>query len=606
MNNYPLPQRIIIPALSVITCLAVLSIPARAEQVPEPIGSAPIYLEQGWDDNDRQDYYHLSQGSQLVPYEWFIAVEQSDNVQLFADNAHLQALGYLTQQAKSPRNPDALPIGFALDDDPDSVATSYAMKKAFLGVDYQIDNYPNTNKWFGFTCAACHTSEIRYQGKTLRIDGGPPLIDHEGFFIDLVEALEATRTDEAKFSRFAKRVLAGSYNDGEADALKQRVTAYTGTLIALVERNRADHPYGMGRLDAFGAILNKVAETALEIPENHHTANAPVSFPFLWDTPHLDWVQWNGVAANTLGRNVGEVLGVYGHLKLTGTPREGQFNSTVNVENLYRLEQTLGRLKAPAWPEQHLGTIDSTRAEQGQALYAANCLDCHPLRDANGDFPMTPPNRFGRQFIRTRMIPVKAIGTDPTMVMNFVIRTAKPGALRPHLPEALRDALEVPAGVLLSTAVAGVIKTKLAAFKPPLDRQQKLEITGFRDPDLRPPNVKAYKARPLNGIWATAPYLHNGSVANLYELLLPADQRMTRFNVGRRDFDPVAVGFITAPHPEGFEFRTTDHQGRPIVGNANSGHSGQSYTQTLGPSGEWRNFTKDERWALVEFLKTLH
>jgi hypothetical protein len=130
--------------------------------------------------------------------------------------------------------------------------------------------------------------------------------------------------------------------------------------------------------------------------------------------------------------------------------------------------------------------------------------------------------------------------------------------------------------------------------------------TGYRDPDLGPPNVKAYKARPLDGIWATAPYLHNGSVPNLYQLLLPADQRMTRFNVGHREFDPVAVGFVTDPHPMGFEFRTADMQGKPIPGNANSGHSGKLYTQTRDPDGKWRDFTTGERWALVEFMKTLH
>ena len=143
-------------------------------------------------------------------------------------------------------------------------------------------------------------------------------------------------------------------------------------------------------------------------------------------------------------------------------------------------------------------------------------------------------------------------------------------------------------------------------FQPPLDGKQQLELTGYRDPELDQPNVDAYKARPLDGIWATAPYLHNGSVPNLYQLLLPADRRMTRFNVGHRDFDPVAVGYITDPHPTGFEFRTTDDQGNPIPGNANSGHSGEYHTQTRDPDGKWRDFGDDERWALVEYLKTLH
>src|SRR4030095_14281120 len=59
------------------------------------------------------------------------------------------------------------------------------------------------------------------------------------------------------------------------------------------------------------------------------------------------------------------------------------------------------------------------------------------------------------------------------------------------------------------------------------------------------PKVVGYKARPLNGIWATAPYLHNGSVRNLYELLLPAEERTTTFYVGRREVHPASVGFLS-------------------------------------------------------------
>src|SRR5690625_3270750 len=64
-------------------------------------------------------------------------------------------------------------------------------------------------------------------------------------------------------------------------------------------------------------------------------------------------------------------------------------------------------------------------------------------------------------------------------------------------------------------------------------------------------SLLSYKARPLNGIWATAPYLHNGSVPTLYDLLLPAkrpddpedgEYRPDEFMVGSREFDPIKVG----------------------------------------------------------------
>ncbi len=100
-----------------------------------------------------------------------------------------------------------------------------------------------------------------------------------------------------------------------------------------------------------------------------------------------------------------------------------------------------------------------------------------------------------------------------------------------------------------------------------------------------------YKARPLNGIWATAPYLHNGSVPNLYQLLLPAEDRDATFTVGSRQFDPKHVGYRTDA-PGVFTFRARDENGETIPGNSNAGH-------------EYGELSEQERWELVEYLKTL-
>jgi hypothetical protein len=101
-----------------------------------------------------------------------------------------------------------------------------------------------------------------------------------------------------------------------------------------------------------------------------------------------------------------------------------------------------------------------------------------------------------------------------------------------------------------------------------------------------PKALEAYKARPLGGIWATAPYLHNGSVPNLWQLLQPEDQRVKTFYIGL-NFDPVNVGFDTAPSAGSFEFDTA------LPGNRNTGH-------TYGTK-----LTDAEKWELIEFLKTL-
>ena len=72
------------------------------------------------------------------------------------------------------------------------------------------------------------------------------------------------------------------------------------------------------------------------------------------------------------------------------------------------------------------------------------------------------------------------------------------------------------------------------------------------------------------GVWATAPFLHNGSVPNLYQLLSPREDRYEKFCVGNLTFDPAHVGFVTnkppcAPFHE-FELNTNK------IGNSNAGH----------------------------------
>jgi hypothetical protein len=106
--------------------------------------------------------------------------------------------------------------------------------------------------------------------------------------------------------------------------------------------------------------------------------------------------------------------------------------------------------------------------------------------------------------------------------------------------------------------------------------------------------LMAYKGRPLNGIWATAPYLHNGSVKSLFELLLEPDKRAKSFFVGNREYDDKNVGYVDAPAPYGRLFRVEEAPGKEIEGNSNKGHD-------YGNAG----FSDEDRYDLVEYMKTL-
>src|SRR5262249_6621961 len=240
----------------------------------------------------------------------------------------------------------------------------------------------------------------------------------------LVASLQATSTDEAKFQRFAQAV-AGQAKGDQATALRKELGDFTQQLAARKARNDPRTPYGRGRVDALGNILNEVMATDLGESENLRPAEAPVSYPVLWDAHQHDFVQWNGAAPNAgpgpLLRSIGEVLGVFGHMEFT--PRKGRFavyrTSTVDVKGLKELEEILARLESPRWPDA-FPAIDAAKAKAGEALYAKNCLGCHALLDR------TDPNRR----IKAHMVEASTVGTDATAAESFVKRSGKTGPLK--------------------------------------------------------------------------------------------------------------------------------------------------------------------------------
>ena len=188
-------------------------------------------------------------------------------------------------------------------------------------------------------------------------------------------------------------------------------------------------------------------------------------------------------------------------------------------------------------------------------------------------------------------------GTDPRASTNFFQRTGSSGLLAgsdiSFVPFTDKMPTVASADKMITHVVAGVI-LGLAQGAPPDglgDATFRGRHSGLADLSTLRPLAK-YKARPLNGIWATAPYLHNGSVPNLHVLLSPVSARPTSFTVGNRTYDPDKVGFVT--NAPGFPlFKVNDSAGSPIPGNRNDGHT---YCAAL---------SDDERRQLLEYLKSL-
>jgi cytochrome c peroxidase len=108
----------------------------------------------------------------------------------------------------------------------------------------------------------------------------------------------------------------------------------------------------------------------------------------------------------------------------------------------------------------------------------------------------------------------------------------------------------------------------------------------------RPNMVKiaSYQSPPLDGIWMRAPYLHNGSVPTLRDLLLPVAERPKEFFRGYDVYDPVNVGFVTS----GFDTKRLGW--RHDTAERGNGNQGHVYGTTLPPA---------EKNSLLEYLKTL-
>ncbi len=254
-------------------------------------------------------------------------------------------------------------------------------------------------------------------------------------------------SDPAKFERFAARV---GGTDGERPvALHDQVEGYAVALRQLVAAGWTAEPYGFGRLDAFGHILNAVAGGALHEPQNYRVPDAPVSYPFLWTTPQQRYVQWNGVVSNPIGRNVGQVLGVFGQMNLLAHDEKERFRTTVLADRLLEMEAWVAALEAPKW-DKALGELDQDKVEGGKGLYAENCQDCH--RDQAYEYEAAE-HPAGQRTLKVTMVEGATVGTDPTMLANFYQRKMLPG---PFAADGASG--PVAAGPILAKIIEGVVQ----------------------------------------------------------------------------------------------------------------------------------------------------
>ncbi len=564
-----------------------------------PITKA-VWLDQNWSPKDREWYHHADQGTLTfgVPYEWFINLEQPTVPVplIFSAAGRLSAPSYLDRYGFIPASTEAgdskLPVGFA----------GGGTMQGPLGENPQTKQPMHG---IGLTCAACHTGRFTYQGTTVLIDGGPALTNLGKLRTGLALSLLYTRYVPYRFDRFAENVLGDNASaDAKATLRKQldialeRVKLIKG-LEDKVKPQSVEE--GFARLDALNCIGNQVFALELNRLENYAGTSAPVHYPRIWNAPWFTWVQYNGSIEQPMVRNAGEALGVGAPIKLTGD-KKGLYASGVKVGTLFAMEKLIAGqpqpkdknefpgLRSPKWPEAILGKIDTALAAKGAALYKSICQECHLPPVTSSEFweskRWLPPNAAGERYFDVELINIKHIGTDPAQAEDMKNRK-----------------LSIPADLGITSnefgPALGQVVEKTVNFwydhhTPAVPQEQRDEINGHRKNGIQAP--LAYKVRPLNGIWATPPYLHNGSVPNLYALLSPASERPKTFYLGNREYDPVNVGYRTEELAGGFKFDTS------IRGNHNTGHEFNDDKTRQGVIG--RRLKPDERRALIEYLKT--
>lgn len=220
-------------------------------------------------------------------------------------------------------------------------------------------------------------------------------------------------------------------------------------------------------------------------------------------------------------------------------------------ERLSRLEPTFDDIRSyilSLEPPKYPFAIDRQLADRGRRVFERNCAECHGSHDRDADYP-------------GRLVSLDEVGTDPARA--------------------------------LSAYPAGYVEFYNRTW---FGRSEESQWNGAETD-----TEAGYIAPPLHGIWATAPYLHNGSVPTL-EHLLNSESRPTTFTRTYRtdsnDYDESRVGWRTIDVDPRADHDRSTLDGRRVYDTTRPGHSNQGHT--FGDA-----LTDDERREVIEYLKTL-
>jgi mono/diheme cytochrome c family protein len=406
-------------------------------------------------------------------------------------------------------------------------------------------------------CAVCHVSTVRGapdQPARVYLGMGAARFDLGAFEQFLFDCAADERFRAEDLVPAADRLSGGLGLVDRYIVYPVAIAIMRERLMMLRHRFGLFHPerWGPGRVDTFNS-----AKALFNFPFEHLPAgelNGAADFPSIWDQGQRKRLgihaHWDGNNASTEERNKSAAFG-------TGTTP-----ATIDLDAIARLETWLADKKAPPYPF----PIDKARADRGAPLYKQYCAGCHGVD--------------GRDFTGAGAVVFNGGESCAEPFGRAQYLCADPGRL---------DSYTRDLALNQSTLYAGM----------------EYEGKSIRFQNFR--KTFGYANLPLDGIWLRAPYLHNGSVPTLRDLLNDAAERPKAFFRGDDVYDQVNGGFVSSVPERGgrrffrFDTRCADAahpapaDAPPCLGNGNQGHEGAAYGTKLAPV---------EKDALVEYLKT--
>jgi len=602
-------------------------------------------------------------------YDWVANLERPIGRKRLMSREYMQSIGYIYDGAKAPNanNPADLPIGLTWHYDRDSgekildvsCAACHSSQLTYRGTALQIDGgsgghaltSSSPSQFIGMTVASLLTTYLnpfkfnRFADKVL---AGVPRDERRSARRELRSAMWDTIREAAVYAWYNDgRVYPTEEGYGRTDGLARILNTVFGDNLDRGNYRTGNAPvnyphlwdiWGFDWVQWMGSVSQAMARNLneslgvrarLELRDPHRLFESSALLPEMHCIEtvlqHLEPPTWPEELFGPVDpelRDEGQQIfqevchSCHGPFRFDVAAARNLIHAGVSEKNI-----------APARPTDCAVCHGPWQGKPGQSMLKPDAVHLQyggPARVEHDLYRVQTERDEVWQVAHTYL---DYIGTDPTSALNFINNTYDLSALRDtpggravSIPaqgsydpdkQYIDDWTRVGGGIGLRF-IGGEVRyrdySEIGIWdreaRGPINTAAVDDLNGFGEHD-RPKAWRAYRPRPLEGVWATAPYLHNGSVPTLYQLLLPADERDTVFYLGRKEYDPENLGLRTEQFKGAFRFDTH------VIGNSNRGHefndglcgNGIIGYQRKDRPGYCRQFTEHERRALLEYLK---